>query len=285
VVKAVTHAMSEYWGNPNSDHDLGICARLSVDKARDQVAAMIGGKSDEIIFTSGGTESNNMVLFGLCNNSLSDSHPHVITTNVEHVAVSGPLLHLQKSLKIEVTTISVNPYDSIVEDIFNAIKPNTVLVSVMAANNETGVLFPLKTIGQRLKKVNTDRHAIGLHSIVFHSDAAQIIGKEPFDVVKCQLDCVTIVGHKFYGPRIGALWSRVPIPPLLFGGGNQKRPGTDNTPMIVGLGVAASLVTANLRSYQENMLTAKTYLESKLKSLTTAIVSNYLSYPSMFLNI
>lgn len=236
---------------------------------------MVKGSPEHVIFTSGGTEANNMVILGLCRKR-SEARKHVITTNVEHDSVALPLKHLKDTEGLEVTEVDASDYRNIASSVVNAIQENTALITVMAANNETGVIMPIKEIGQEVSEVNEGRAAKNLPPVVFHSDGAQILGKESVDVEDLKLDCFTIVGHKFYGPRIGALWSRVPIPPLLFGGGCLSRPGTENTPMIVGLGVAASLVTQHLARYRHAMETARNHLELRLHSLPITVRTNLL---------
>ncbi|XP_045337884.1 selenocysteine lyase isoform X3 [Leopardus geoffroyi] len=158
-----------------------------------------------------------------------------------------------------------------VEDILAAVRPATCLVTVMLANNETGVIMPIAEISQRIKALNRKRAASGLPVILVHTDAAQALGKRRVDVEALGVDFLTIVGHKFYGPRIGALYVRglgelTPLYPMLFGGGQERnfRPGTENTPMIAGLGKAAELVTKNWEAYEAHMRDVRDYLEERL---------------------
>lgn len=153
------------------------------------------------------------------------------------------------------------------QDLISEINDNTCLVTVMAANNETGAIMPIGRIGEELAAINAERESSNRIKILFHTDAAQIIGKEPINVDDLKVDYLTVVGHKFYGPRIGCVWARGPLYRLFHGGGQESgiRPGTENTPMIVGLGRAAELVTLNVDRYRENMLRCRQYLETKLK--------------------
>uniref|UniRef100_A0A8D0B0L9 Selenocysteine lyase n=1 Tax=Sander lucioperca TaxID=283035 RepID=A0A8D0B0L9_SANLU len=158
-----------------------------------------------------------------------------------------------------------------VEDIVAAVRPNTCLISIMLANNETGVIMPVQEICQRINSVNKQKDRL---RILLHTDAAQALGKIPVDACVLGVDYLTIVGHKFYAPRIGALYvngpgTRTPLYPMLFGGGQERnfRPGTENTPMIAGLGKAAELVTCNLSDYESHMRSTKLYLEERLKAV------------------
>ncbi|XP_043926033.1 selenocysteine lyase isoform X2 [Protopterus annectens] len=261
VIEAVTEAMKEAWGNPSSTYEPGRKAKEILDWSRTAVACMVGGKPDDIIFTSGGTEANNLVFHTAVNyfkdtwknsgqNSLSAdrdakrSLPHFIISNVEHDSVKLVVEKLQKDGKGEVTFVPVSKVSgrAEVEDVISAVRPTTCLVSVMMANNETGVIMPISEIGERLKVLNQSRKG-KFPRILFHTDAAQAIGKVHVDVEELGVDYLTIVGHKFYGPRIGALYVRgpaveSPLFPMFFGGGQERnfRPGTENTPMIAGLG-------------------------------------------------
>ncbi|XP_011784981.1 PREDICTED: selenocysteine lyase isoform X2 [Colobus angolensis palliatus] len=160
-----------------------------------------------------------------------------------------------------------------VDDILAAVRPTTRLVTIMLANNETGVVMPVPEISQRIKALNQERVATGLPPILMHTDAAQALGKQRVDVEDLGVDFLTIVGHKFYGPRIGALYVRglgefTPLYPMLFGGGQERnfRPGTENTPMIAGLGKAAELVTQNCEAYEAHMRDIRDYLEERLEA-------------------
>ncbi|XP_023809718.1 selenocysteine lyase isoform X2 [Oryzias latipes] len=257
VLQAVSTALQDAWGNPSSNHIAGATAKAIIYQSRQSVARMVGGKAEDIIFTSGGTEANNLVLHtaveyfqkncgaaeqgeGLQNGCRG--LPHIITSNIEHDSIQQVASHLQKEGKAEVTFVPVSRVSGCieVEDVIAAVRPNTCLISVMLANNETGVIMPLQEICQRVKFLNKQRERL---RILLHTDAAQALGKIPVDVQELGVDYLTIVGHKFYAPRIGALFvngpgSRTPLYPMLFGGGQERnfRPGTENTPMIAGLG-------------------------------------------------
>ncbi|KAE8604571.1 hypothetical protein XENTR_v10014744 [Xenopus tropicalis] len=287
VVKAVEEALREAWGNPSSSYTAGCKAKELIDTARAHVAKMVGGKPEDIIFTSGGTEANNMVLFSTVENFNSTSKerqnnrvalalPHIITSNVEHDSVALPLLHLQKTHRAEITFVPVSTVTGRieVEDIISAVRPNTCLVSIMLANNETGVIMPVGELSQCLASMSKERSAQGLPKILLHTDAAQALGKVEVDVQELGVNYLTIVGHKFYGPRIGALYVRglgqhSSLLPMLYGGGQERnfRPGTENTPMIAGLGKAAELVFLHCAVYEAHMRRIRDYLEERLEAV------------------
>ncbi|KFZ59750.1 Selenocysteine lyase, partial [Antrostomus carolinensis] len=203
--------------------------------------------------------------------------PHVVTSSVEHDSVRLPLEQLVKGLVswlAEATFVRVSPRSgqAEVDDVLAAVRPTTCLVSVMLANNETGVIMPVAELSQRIRALNQQRAVEGLPRILLHTDAAPMIGKGRVDVQELGVDYLTIVGHKFYGPRIGALYVRgpgttTPLHPMLFGGGQERsfRPGTENTPMIAGLGQAAELVSKNWEAYEAHMRDVRDYLEARLE--------------------
>ncbi|XP_016089592.1 selenocysteine lyase-like [Sinocyclocheilus grahami] len=202
----------------------------------------------------------------------SGSLPHIIISNVEHDSIKLTAKHLLKEGKADVTFVPVSKVTARVEveDVIAAIRPTTSLVSIMLANNETGIIMPIKNICQRVREVNKQR-AASAPKILLHTDAAQAIGKIRVDAHELGVDYITIVGHKFYGPRIGALFvndpgTTTPVYPLFFGGGQECnfRPGTENTAMIAGLGKAAELVSSNLAEYEAHFLDIRCYLEQKL---------------------
>ncbi|XP_051986692.1 selenocysteine lyase [Xyrauchen texanus] len=289
VVRAVTDALTDAWGNPSSNYLPGLKAKDIIYHSRDTIARMVGGKAADIIFTSGGTEANNLVLHtavehfrksstspeaGTDSQQLNgrDTLPHIIISNVEHDSIKVTVEHLLKEGKADVTFVPVSKVTAQVEveDVIVAIRPTTCLVSIMLANNETGIIMPIKDICQRVKEVNKQRSS-SAPRILLHTDAAQAIGKIRVDARELGVDYITIVGHKFYGPRIGALFVNspgitTPVYPLLFGGGQERnfRPGTENTAMIAGLGKAAELVSLNLAEYEAHFLNIRCYLEQKL---------------------
>ncbi|XP_063409503.1 selenocysteine lyase-like isoform X1 [Mytilus trossulus] len=259
VIGAITNSLTEAWGNPSSSHDAGIKAKKVIDEARYNVANMIGAKSSDIIFTSGGTEGNNMIIQtavkyayhdlsnGYPGGDNRDKLPHFITSNLEHDSVKLVLEHLAEEGTASVTFVPASSKTGQVDvdDVLSAIRPSTCMITVMMANNETGVIQPIKLISEKLRQINQSRKS--LPKILLHTDAAQAIGKIEVDVEDLGVDYLTVVGHKFYGPRIGAIYVRnlgnkdVPLYPMLYGGGQERnyRPGTENTVMIAGLGKEA----------------------------------------------
>ena len=251
VDPAVLDAMLPYFtsdfGNASSIHTFGQRARAAVETAREQVATLIGARPQEIIFTSGGTESDNHAIFGLALPSLASStsvtstSPHVITTTIEHEAVLNACQALEKQ-GVTVTYLPVDRQGLInLDDLRRALRPETVLISVMHANNELGTLQPLAEIGRIAAEAD----------VYFHTDAVQSAGKIPIDVKSLQLDLLSISGHKLYAPKgIGALFIKngTRLRQFLYGGHHQRgfRPGTENVAGIVGLGKAAELARVSL---------------------------------------
>uniref|UniRef100_A0A8C0VEL9 Selenocysteine lyase n=1 Tax=Cyanistes caeruleus TaxID=156563 RepID=A0A8C0VEL9_CYACU len=278
--------MCQAWGNPSSSHPAGRKAKELIGSARESLARMLGGRPEDIVFTSGGTEANNMVIHTACRHFHESQYgtgdrrgtPHIVTSSVEHDSIRLLLEQLGREGLAEATFVPVSPRSgqAEVDDVLAAIRPNTCLVSLMLANNETGVIMPVAELSQRISALNQHRAAEGLPRILVHTDAAQMIGKGRVDVQELGVDYLTIVGHKFHGPRIGALYARspgtaTPLHPMLFGGGQERsfRPGTENTPMIAGLGQAAELVNKNWEAYEAHMRDVRDYLEATLEVSTS----------------
>ncbi len=244
VLPEVEEAMRPFflqkWGNASSLHVFGREAKLAVENSREHVAATINCDPREIVFTSGGTESDNLAIKGV---SLfkGRTNGHVITTKIEHHAVLEPCEHL-KRLGFEVAVLPVSK-EGLVDpgQVEAAIRPDTVLITVMMANNEVGTIQPYKEIGKIAKK----------HGIPFHTDAVQAIGKIPIDVKGDNIDLLSLSAHKFHGPKgIGALYVRkgTDIEPIIHGGGQERglRSSTENVPGIVGLGKAAEIARRDM---------------------------------------
>lgn len=238
---AVHEAMLPYFqdifGNPSSVHHVGRRARSLLDDARDHVAQVWQSKPSEVIFTSGGTESNNLAIFGTARLQRAKGR-HIITTSIEHHTVLHPCEYLRKHEGFEVTYLRVDTNGLVdVNDVRTALRPETTLVSVMAANNEIGTLQPVAAIGALCRE----------RGVIFHTDAVQYFGKEPFaSIHQFNADLVSSCSHKFHGPKgAGALFIRSPIQPdpILFGGGheNERRAGTENLAAIVGFAAATEL--------------------------------------------
>ena len=237
VREAMLPFLAETWGNPSSVHHVGQRARAALDDARERAAAFLEAKPSEIIFSSGGTESNNLAIFGTAR-LLKSKGRHLITSAIEHHAVLHCFDYLEKKEGFEVTRLPVAAAGVVSpNDLKNAIRADTVLVSIMAANNEIGTIQPVAELGS----ICRDR------GVVFHTDAVQWFGKEPFvDIGQFNADLVSVCAHKFHGPKgAGLLYIRSPLhpDPTMFGGGheNERRAGTENLAGIAGLTKALEL--------------------------------------------
>src|SRR5215831_5557903 len=231
VFEAMRPFYLEEFGNASSIHRYGQRARAAVEKARASVAVLLNARPAEIVFTSGGTEADNLGVFGLVR-----AGDHVISSTIEHHAVLNSCKRLEQ-VGCEVTYVSVGPSGEVdPDDVHKALRPNTRLISIMMANNETGVLQPVEEIGKIAQEAD----------VFFHTDAVQAAGKTPIDVAKIACDALSISGHKLHAPQgTGALFLKkgTLIQPLLYGGSHerQRRAGTENLPGIVGLGKAAEI--------------------------------------------
>jgi len=258
VLDAMLPYFSGEFGNPASIHTPGQRARAAVETAREQVAAFIGARAQEIVFTSGGTESDNHAIFGIVE-AAGGREKHVITTAIEHEAVLNTCQALEKS-GVRITFLPTNQEGQIdLGDLQRAVRPETVLITVMHANNELGTIQPLEEIG---------RFALE-RDIYFHTDAVQSAGKVPLDVNTLEVDLLSLSAHKFYGPKgIGALYIRsgTRLRQLLYGGHHQRgfRPGTESVAGIVGLGEAAAIAHASLRADTQRLSALRDKLELEL---------------------
>lgn len=230
---------------------------------------------DAVVFTSGGTEANNWVITSCMKEVTSNGHsanlPHIVTTNIEHDSIKLPLEQFSREERAEVTFVPVctDTGSVSVDDVLGAVRNHTILITVMLANNETGLLQPVQQISAAVRLLNLRRKVDSLRPILVHTDAAQVFGKLPVDVQELRVDYLTVVGHKFYGPRIGALYKRhdAPLHALFYGGGQEKglRPGTENIMAIVGLGKASQLVAQNITSYETHLCKMRHHLEDCLE--------------------
>lgn len=264
VTKVLLHYLSDEYGNEGSrTHEYGARAKQAVQKARDQVAKLVAAKRDEVIFTSGATESNNLAILGLRAAGVEQGKRHIITTAIEHKAVLEPCMALMKE-GFEITYLPVGSSGAVdPEEVSKALRLDTLLVSVMQINNETGVRQPLDRIADVLKG----------HAAYFHSDAAQGFGKDVESLCNSRIDLISISGHKIYAPKgIGALiarrrgYERPPLQPLVFGGGQERglRPGTLPVALIVALGMAAEIAS---RDHETRRVVCKSIRDKALKAL------------------
>jgi cysteine desulfurase len=253
----MTTIMEEDFGNPSSGYFLGTRAKQKVERAREEVAGFIHAGAEEIVFTSGGSESNNMVLKGVIDLRRPGDF-HIITSAVEHPAILNPALFLLE-LGVHVTVLAVDRHGRVdPDDVRKAIGPHTILISIMLANNETGTLQPVGEISRIARESN----------IPVHTDAAQAVGKLPVDIEKLGVDFLTIAGHKLYGPKgVGALFMKRgrDLTPLIHGGGQErgKRSGTESTVLTAGLGAACQVAQDMLKEDQAQM----TILRDRLQRL------------------
>lgn len=241
VQDIVKKVMDLDYGNPSSRHRKGAEAEKYIKEAQDIIAGTLKAEPKEIIFTSGGTESNNMALIGAAFANRRRGN-HIISTRIEHASVYNPLLFLEEQ-GFRITFLNVDRQGHVdPEELKQAICPETILISVMMVNNEIGAIEPIEEIGKIIKKANPD--------IVFHVDAIQAYGKLKISVKRCKIDLLSVSGHKIHGPKgTGFLYVRdkVKLRPIIYGGGQQRdfRSGTENVPGIAGLGMAAKLIYTN----------------------------------------
>ncbi|MCT7971977.1 IscS subfamily cysteine desulfurase [Laspinema olomoucense] len=273
VIQAMLPYFTDYFGNPASiNHQYGWEAEAAIQQARETLADAIHATPEEIIFTSGATEANNLAIKGVAESYFQKGR-HIITVNTEHNAVLDPCAYLE-TLGFDITYLPVQP-DGLLDlvELENAFRADTVLVSIMAANNEIGVLQPLKKIGLMCKE----------RGIIFHSDAAQGIGKIPLDVQEMQVDLMSLTAHKIYGPKgVGALYvrrrnPRVKIAPQMHGGGHERglRSGTLYVPQIVGFAKAVALGLAEMESEGDRLMRLRQRLWEQLQSLESVFLNGH----------
>jgi len=268
VFEAMKPYLLEDFGNASSIHWFGQQAKNAVEKARQQVAKLLNARPGEVIFTSGGTEADNAALFGIVQ-AARVAAPHIITTAIEHHAVLNTAQALEKQ-GVNVTYLRVDASGVVdPEDVRRAIRPETVLISIMHANNEIGTIQPLEEIGRIARE----------RDIYFHSDAVQSVGKIPLDVEKLGVDLLSLSAHKLNGPKgVGAMYIRrgTILKPLLYGGHHERdrRPGTENVPGIVGLGRAAELAASHLEEYGPRVAGLRDRLEQGILELVPQVSVN-----------
>jgi len=266
VEEAMARARHEAWGNPSSAHAHGRRARAVVERARQQVADLLGCHTDEVIFTSGGTESDNAAVFGVAG-ALEARGRHVVISKIEHPAVERACALLERR-GWSVTRVGVDADGRVsAAEVVAAVRSDTALVSIMHSNNETGVLQPVSELGRALRR----------RSVVVHCDAAQSVGKLPVRVDEIQADLLTVAGHKLYAPKgVGALYLRrgTPFEPLLHGAGHERgqRSGTESAELIAGLGAACELAGREIDGRVAHLTALRDRLERRIRERLPEIV-------------
>jgi cysteine desulfurase len=266
VFRAMQPFLEAEFGNPSCDYPLGQRAREAVQQARGEVAALLGCAPGEIVFTSGATEANNSVLKGV---AAHHGRGHIITCATEHPAVLAPCRYLE-SQGFGLTILGVDGTGRVdPEAVRRALAPDTILISVMHANNETGALAPIREIGALAREAG----------VAFHTDAAQSVGKIPVNVEELQVDFLTVAGHKFYAPKgTGVLYVRsgTALTPLLHGAAQEggRRAGTENVPYMVGLGAACRLARERLPRAAAHLQGLRDRLHERLKALVPGLILN-----------
>jgi cysteine desulfurase len=269
VRDAMLPFLGEHFGNPSSSHALGRAAHAAVEQARAQVAELLEADPEEIVFTGGGTESNNLAILGLLLREAPPVTGHLVISALEHPATTAPAAYLQR-WGCQVTVVPCDSQGLVdPQRVADALRSDTRLVSVMHANNEIGTVQPLREITEVCRR----------RGIPVHTDAAQSIGKLHTSVAELGVDLLSIAGHKFYAPKgIGALYIRRGgrIDPVLHGAGHERglRPGTENTPHIVGLGRAAALVRSALGDAAAGMTACRDLLETRLRAAIPGLTCN-----------
>ena len=273
VAASMSRALVENFGNASSVHGFGQQARAAVDRARREVAALIGAKQSEIVFTSGGTEANNLAIRGLCEASVAHGR-HIITSAIEHPSVAGVCLELEKR-GWEVTRLAVYANGIVkLDDLAHALRSDTVLITIMLANNEIGTIQPVSHIGSLVR----ERRAAG-HRLWLHTDAVQAAGRLPLNVDELGCDLLTMSAHKLYAPKgIGALYVRrgVRLHSQNVGGHQERerRAGTENVPGIVAFGEAARLAREELNERADHDRALRDRFEAKVRKQIGDVVIN-----------
>ncbi len=272
VIETMLPYFSKYYGNASSLHSFGREAYEALEKSREQVAKILNAENKEILFTSGGTESDNLALKGVAyknRDKINTNGPHIITSSIEHPAVLETCKYLEKE-GFKIKYLSVDKYGIVdLDELSESITKDTFLISIMFANNEIGTVQPIEEIGKIAEENN----------VIFHTDAVQAIGKIPIDVKKLNVDLLSISSHKIYGPKgVGALFIRksLNIKPIINGGGHERglRSGTENIPGIVGLGKACELSRERL---DRDIIYMKRLRDKLIKGVLEKIEESYLN--------
>ena len=274
--KRVVRAMKKYWnkefGNPNAIHQEGVKVKKALEKARGDIASLLSTHADEIIFTSGGTESNNLAIKGLIEHLKEEvKNPHIITSSIEHPSILEVCQNLEKE-GVEVTYLKpdkeglINP-----KDIKEALRENTVLVSIMYANNEIGSIQPIKEISKIIRHFKKQYQKDNTDYPFFHTDACQAVGYLDIDVLRLNIDMMSVSGAKIYGPKgVGFLYKKrnVALSPIIIGGGQEKglRSGTENIPSIIGLAEALKIVKEVKEKENQRVQSLRDYFIDSLLS-------------------
>lgn len=262
VFEVMKPFLAEEFGNPSSFHRKGKTAKDAIDDARAQVAKVLGARADEIIFTSGGSEANNLAVLGLAR-AHATVGKHLISARTEHPSVLEALDHLVRKEGFEVTFVAVDGQGLVdPAEVVAAVRPDTTLVTIMLANNEIGTIAPIREIGSLIRKNREARKSVYPY---FHTDACQAVGALEVDIQKLNVDLMTVNSSKIYGPKgVGALYARrgIKIAPLMFGGAQERgiRPGTENVAGIIGFGEAITIAEANRDEYSNNLTPLRDYL-------------------------
>ena len=270
AVSAVADAMTKCWGNPSSTHRAGNAAKELLDSSREAIAKKLSCSPEEIYFTSGGTESNNLAIFGAAHR-MRRMGKRIVATGIEHPSIDETLNQLEAE-GFEVIKLKVDNYGRINEkELYAAVNSNTILITMMLVNNEIGAINPIKEICAAAKRKNPE--------VVFHTDAIQGFCKVPFKAEKVGVDLVTVTAHKIGGPKgIGALWIKkgARVIPNHFGGEQEKqlRPGTQAMPLIAAFGKAVSIETASLAERKEKMKTIEKYLKESIKDIEGIVLNS-----------
>jgi len=260
AIAAMQGVLTQQWGNPSSLHEWGQRSATVVEQSRMQVAGLINAPADALIFTSGGTEADNLAIMGIAQNYKTPQH--IVISSVEHSAIAQPVRWLE-TWGWQVTRLPVDSEGRVnPSDLEDALQPNTVLVSVIYGQSEVGTLQPIESLGQIAQD----------HGVLFHTDAVQVAGRLPIDVRQLPVDLLSMSSHKIYGPQgVGALYVRpgVELVPLLWGGGQemQQRSGTQAVPAIAGFGIAAELATAELATETPRLIRLRDRLFNQLSDI------------------
>lgn len=268
VLEEMMPYLDDEYGNPSSIHLKGISAKSAIESAREKIAKAINAEKEEIYFTSGGSEADNMALKGFARANKKRGK-HIITTQIEHKAILETCKELEEE-GFEISYISVDKYGVVnLKELKDSIKQNTILISVMFANNEIGTIQPIDEIGKIAEE----------HNIAFHTDAVQAIGNIDIDVKKSKIDMLSMSSHKFYGPKgIGCLYvdKKIKFNAIINGGGQEKnkRSGTENVANIVGMGKAIEISTEKIKEYNEKLYALSTSFLNEMKKYFGSVILN-----------